>query len=166
MSTTTLEAPAAQTSAATKTVQALDLTKRPPRSPRQKLGGFVILPRTLDKGRAKLAGVIGEYHFNCPLDKRFLSFVGIDADQLLAQLEAGKGDGEILAWIHENAKFKRAEWEIEAWSRHAETKPHDTPAAKEKAAKAISAINPNRNDVFTQFDVLDLDDYVSFGGKA
>ena len=29
-----------------------DLTQRPPRSPRVRLGGFVILPRMLDKGRA------------------------------------------------------------------------------------------------------------------
>ncbi len=29
-----------------------DLTKFPPRSPRVRLGGYVILPRMLDKGRA------------------------------------------------------------------------------------------------------------------
>ena len=33
-----------------------DLTKRPPRSPRARLGGYVILPRMLDKGRAAIAG--------------------------------------------------------------------------------------------------------------
>ena len=33
-----------------------DLTQRPPRSMRARLGGFVLLPRILDKGRAKLAG--------------------------------------------------------------------------------------------------------------
>ncbi len=33
----------------------IDLTQRPPRSMRQRLGGFVLLPRILDKGRAKLA---------------------------------------------------------------------------------------------------------------
>ncbi len=40
-----------------------DLTQRPPRSPRVRLGGYVILPRMLDKGRAALAGKLGEYHF-------------------------------------------------------------------------------------------------------
>jgi len=34
----------------------IDLTQRPPRSPRLTLGGYVILPRMLDKGRAQLAG--------------------------------------------------------------------------------------------------------------
>src|SRR6202044_3130060 len=40
-----------------------DLTKFPPRSGRVRLGGYVILPRCLDKGRATLAGKNGEYHF-------------------------------------------------------------------------------------------------------
>jgi len=34
------------------------------------LGGFVILPRCLDKGRATIIGKQGEYHFDCPLDHR------------------------------------------------------------------------------------------------
>ena len=43
-----------------------DLTQRPPRSPRVRLGGYVILPRMLDKGRATVAGKHGEYHYACP----------------------------------------------------------------------------------------------------
>jgi len=58
-----------------------DLTKFPPRSPRVRLGGYVILPRMLDKGRATLAGKHGEYHYACPLDQAFLDFVGIDPAQ-------------------------------------------------------------------------------------
>ena len=34
--------------------------------------------------------------YGCPLDQRFLSFAGIDAEQLKEQLALGKGDGEIL----------------------------------------------------------------------
>jgi hypothetical protein len=59
-----------------------DLTKFPPRSPRVRLGGYVILPRMLDKGRATLAGKNGEYHYACPLDQRFLEFAGIDPEEL------------------------------------------------------------------------------------
>jgi hypothetical protein len=58
-------------------VPSLDLTQRPPRSPRVRIGGFVILARAIDKGRAQVAGKLGEYHFACPLDKRFLDFVKI-----------------------------------------------------------------------------------------
>ncbi len=44
-----------------------DLTKRPPRSPRVRLGGYVILPRMLDKGRALVAGTKGEYNYMEPI---------------------------------------------------------------------------------------------------
>jgi hypothetical protein len=40
-----------------------DLTQRPPRSARVKLGGYVILPRISDVGRAHLAGKAGEYKY-------------------------------------------------------------------------------------------------------
>ena len=56
-------------------LRAPDLTQRPPRSPRSRLGSYSLLPRMIDKGRATLAGTNGEYHFDCPLDKRILSFV-------------------------------------------------------------------------------------------
>src|SRR6266852_5939250 len=96
-----------------------DLTERPPRSPRVRLGGYAILPRALDKGRATIAGKNGEYHYNCPMDQRFLSFVGIDAKALTKQLASGKGDGEILTWIEKNSKVKHSEAEAHAWSSYA-----------------------------------------------
>ena len=77
-------------------IPAPDLTQRPPRSPRSRLGGYALLPRMLDKGRATLAGKNGEYHYDCPLDQNILNFTGIDAKKLLAELKKGKGDGEIL----------------------------------------------------------------------
>src|SRR5579859_5564127 len=95
-----------------------DLTKFPPRSPRVRLGGYVILPRCLDKGRATLNGINGEYHYACPLDQRFLTFAGIDPEKLKKQL--GKSDSEVLEWIEKNAKHKRDELEIAAWSEFAE----------------------------------------------
>src|SRR5215469_14186614 len=96
-----------------KKIFALDLTKRPPRSPRLRLGGYALLPRMLDKGRAEIAGCNGEYHYNCPLDQRILEFLGLDGGALREQLATGKGDGEILQWISENAKHKHTAWEIE-----------------------------------------------------
>jgi Domain of unknown function (DUF5069) len=53
-------------------ISAPDLTKRPPRSAR--LGGYAILPRMLDKGRAEIASTNGEFHYNCPLDQHIINF--------------------------------------------------------------------------------------------
>ena len=59
------------------TISAPDLTKRPPRSARCRLGGYVLLPRMLDKGRAEIAGMAGEFHYDCPLDNIFFDFAGL-----------------------------------------------------------------------------------------
>lgn len=143
-----------------------DLTRNPPRSPRVRLGGYVLLPRLLDKGRATLAGKNGEYNYGCPLDQRWLEFSGIDADKLKKQLAASQGDGEILEWVKSQAKPKRALAEIEAWSAWLERRAPDNPESRAFFNQLHQQIAPQRTDVVTWFDLLDLDDYVSFGGKA
>src|SRR5450631_3163540 len=105
-----------------------DLTKFPPRSPRVRLGGYAVLPRMLDKGRATLAGKNGEYHYNCPLDQRFLEFTGIDAEKLKKVLS--KSDTEVLAWIEKNAKHQRTAPEIIAWTQWQENRGPDSPDAR------------------------------------
>jgi hypothetical protein len=143
-----------------------DLTKRPPRSPRVRLGGYAILPRMLDKGRATIVGKQGEYHYACPTDQRFLEFAGINPEALKRQLATGKGDGEILEWIRKHAKNKRTDSEIAAWSAHAEQRvPSDTDS-REFFHGIHAKIAPKREDIATWFELLDLDDYVSFGGQA
>ncbi len=143
-----------------------DLTKRPPRSARVRLGGYAILPRMLDKGRATIAGKNGEYHYDCPTDQRFLEFVGINAEALKKELAAGKGDGEILEWIQNNAKHKRNEAEIASWSRYVENRaPADTDS-RAYFSELHSKAAPKREDITSWFELLDVDDYVSFGGKA
>jgi Domain of unknown function (DUF5069) len=143
-----------------------DLTKRPPRSPRVQLGGFVILPRMLDKGRAAIAGKEGEYHYNCPMDQRFVNFAGISAEALKKQLAAGKGDGEILKWIQKTAKHKRTDSEIAAWSAYNINRAPSDPESREYFNKMQQTAAPDREDIATWFDVLDVDDHVTFGGTA
>ena len=77
----------------------IDLTQRPPRSFRARLGNYVVLARMLDKGRATLAGKNGEYHYDCATDQRLVQFLGFDPDALLKELASGKGDGEMLEWV-------------------------------------------------------------------
>ena len=69
------------------------------RSPREKLGGYVILPRLIDKVRLYAQGTLPEeYHQNLlslnekHFDGRFLLFTGIDRDPfrkvILSSLDA------------------------------------------------------------------------------
>jgi hypothetical protein len=144
----------------------IDLTQRPPRSPRVRLGGFAILPRMLDKGRATIAGKHGEFKYNCPLDQQFLNFTGIDAAKLKKQLAQGKGDGEILEWMQKNAKFKRSSLEIAAWSDAQDRRGPSDVESRQFFQEYHTKLAPDRKDVTSWFDILDIDDYVTFGGKA
>lgn len=147
-------------------ISAPDLTQRPPRSPRTRLGGFVILPRMLDKGRATIIGKNGEFHYDCPLDAHLLKFAGIQAAALKEQLAAGKGDSEILAWITENSATKPLANEIAAWSAWQDLRAPSDLESRRFFNDYHAKLAPHRADVATWFDLLDVDDFVTFGGKA
>ena len=143
-----------------------DLTKQPPRSPRVRLGGYAILPRVLDKCRAVIAGKQGEYKYACPLDQRFLEFAGIDAAALKKQVATGAGDGEILAWVNKHSKTKPSAPDIIAWSAWQEQRGPSDPDSRDYFNNLHRQAGPKREDIATWFELLDVDDYVSFGGKA
>ena len=145
----------------------IDLTQRPPRSFRVRLGNYVILARMLDKGRATLARKNGEYIYNSPTDQHLVQFLGFDPDALLKKLAAGKGDREILEWVQAHSETPRAPWEIEAWSTFMEKRTPDTDAETLASfAEHLGKLSKTREDVKTFFEFGELDDYVSFRGKA
>src|ERR1700733_2036195 len=88
-----------------------DLTKGFPHSPHAMLGVYVLAKRCLDKCRAELAGTVGEYHFDCPLDNFFLGFVEIKGADLKAFVATGADDAAVSQWIEKNAK-KRERVEV------------------------------------------------------
>jgi len=148
-------------------ISAPDLTQRPPRSPRVRLGGYVLLPRILDKGRASLAGKLGEYHFaGKGMDRHFFNFTGLNFESLKTELAKGGGDSELLAWVSANAKPARQPWEIAAWSDYHEHRTPDSDAETlADFAGYVAKFSTTREDIRTWFDLLDLDDHCTFGGK-
>ncbi len=143
-----------------------DLTQRPPRSARCRLGGFVLLPRMLDKGRATIAGKNGEYNYNCPLDQHLVNFLGFDAEALREQLAAGKSDGEIIEWLKANSKHERTPWEIEQWSEFQQRRgPESDAETLGMFSEKVGSFSQTREDIKTWADLLDLDDFVTFGGR-
>ncbi len=143
-----------------------DLTIHPPRSARAQLGGVPALPRLIDKCRATLAGKNGEYHFNCPLDQRVLSFLGVSAEDLQTEVSTGKSDGELWSWIQSHSTTKPSDWDIIQWSNWQSSRTPSDTDSREFFNGIHAKIAPQREDVGNWFDLLDLDDYVSFGGKA
>ncbi len=142
-----------------------DLTQRAPRSAHVRLGGYVILPRMLDKCRATLAGRQGEYKYACPLDQHLLQFAGVDPEALKAQVATGQGDGDLLAWFDAHATRQPTPSAIAAWSAHQIQRAPGDPDSRAFFNQIHAAIAPRRTDIVTWFDLLDLDDYISFGGQ-
>ena len=141
-----------------------DLALHPPRSARVRLGGFAHLPRLLDKARAVIAGKNGPYKYNCPLDQHFFAFTGINPEVMLAEIKKGGSDTQMLAWVRENTK--RLPFEIRAWSAWLEQHGPGGAGGHEWMAESIKADAGDRDDVRTFADLLDIDDYVSYGGKG
>jgi len=147
-------------------ISAPDLTQRPPRSPRCRLGGFVILPRMLDKGRATILGQNGAFQYNASFDQHLINFLGFDPNALLAQLASGKGDREILEWLKRNAEFHPGPWEIEQWSDYMMRRTPDSDSDTLMFFfRRVRMFSKTREDIKTWMDLIDLDDFVSFGGK-
>ena len=140
---------------------AKDLTKVAPRSAYERIGGFAIIARTIDKCRATLEGKNGEYHFNCPLDNALFSFKGIKGDVFKAYVAEGHSDEEIASWL-KTVETPRTDAEIKAWSDAFKT-------------DFSYSTDPNKKDWFigeckrlgldpmktTLFDYLDVDDKAS-----
>ncbi len=121
----------------------------------------------LDKCRATIAGTAGEYHYACPLDQQFLTFVGIDPTLLREEVARGGTDSEILSWIQRNATNTRQPWEISEWSRYQnERQPASDPETSGFFYSTLASISTTRTDIHSWADLLDLDDHCSFGGTA
>jgi hypothetical protein len=145
--------------------QGKDLTKEAPRSPHARVGGYMILGRTIDKCRALLWGNIGEYHFDCPLDNMLFGWKGIKGDDFKAVVERGASDDEIARWVDENGSPKTDE-EKRAWCEEiSKTNPYQDP---EKRDWYVEQVTPLGLDPKTTplFDWLDADDRASYAKAA
>lgn len=96
----------------------MDLRTSAPRSPYEKLGDMVWLPRLIDKARAHLAGTAGDYNCAPPMkmDSYFLKVLGLDRDAFLEAVKTHPDDREILAWVLAHRKPMTAE-EVETFNQ-------------------------------------------------
>lgn len=138
-----------------------DLTQQAPHSPRQRIAGFAIASRAVDKCRASLAGKAGEYHYDCPLDNQLFSFKGITGDQFKAAVQAAKNYEDVGAWLLANGTEKTPP-EIKDWS---EDQKGDSlmknPATRAHFVESCHKLGL-KPDKTTTFDWLEADDRASF----
>lgn len=133
----------------------MDLTKDYPRSVRDKLFGVVMIGRALDKGKATAQGTAGEYRFNCPMDQAVFGFLGIDHDALLHEIKT-KDAAAVEAYV-KTFVDKKSPQEIEAFnSEFLNRKPEGEGVAYFHELR--NQVAPDRTDVTTWADLLDLDE--------
>jgi hypothetical protein len=135
----------------------VDLTKTYPRSVRDRWQGVVQLGRAIDKGKAKAHGNPGEYNYDCPMDDAVFTFLGIDGNALLEVIRTAKSDADIEAYTRPFVARKSAE-EIERWNREWLAHEPDNDDSRAYFLQLRSQVAPDRTDVTTWADLLDLDE--------
>ena len=86
-------------------MDSLDLTRRPPRSPRLPLAGLnlFMLARTVDKLRATLpGGSLGTYQIP-GFSARLLERLGIAEDEMRDAVARADSDEAVAAWVREHS---------------------------------------------------------------
>jgi len=138
-----------------------NLTQEPPRSPRTRLGDYALAARMADKGRATLHGVVGEYHFACPLDEMLFNFKGVKADDVKSLLASGATDQQLVDWLNGHGEQRTVD-EIKAWGAGVEAyRPYEDPERKEWFAGECAKLGLKPESA-TLFDYLEADDVVTF----
>jgi uncharacterized protein DUF5069 len=134
----------------------MDLTKTYPRSVREKHLGLVQVARTIDKGKAALAGTLGEYKFDCPMDRHLFEFLGITDQQLLDAIK--KGDAAVDEFF-KSVIAKKSQAEIERFNREwLEHGPAPGSDGEKYFLDLRNQVAPSRTDVTAWPDLLDLDE--------
>jgi hypothetical protein len=72
----------------------------------------------------------------------------------------------MLAWVMEHLSPARTPAEIGQWSAWLEALGPGSAKGHAWLAERIAGYGPNRDDVRTYCEHLDLDDYTSFGGAG
>jgi hypothetical protein len=135
----------------------VDLTKEFPRSVRAKWQGIVQLGRAIDKGKATALGNPGEYHYNCSMDQAVFGFLGIDHERLLEVIRNAKSDGQIEAFTRPFVAAKSAE-EIARWNREWLEQGPSSEESRGYFLDLRNQVAPDRTDVTSWADLLDLDE--------
>ena len=130
-----------------------------PRSPYEKLGDYVHLPRLIDKARLSRKGLLDGYNYKTVgFDKHLLTFLKIDGDAFEDAVHRLENDDAILNWIRENCA-KHSSDEIEHWNQAMISRHPDTAAKKARFSHFLKQSGgAGRKDIRTYFDLIEFDE--------
>jgi len=138
----------------------VDLRARAPRSARERLGGLLMLARTIDKARAELYDTAGAYKVAPGLSGYLLEWLGIDLAEFRAVVAESATDAEIVAWVHahtDSALYEDVNHRLEI--RGIRDAAH---FAEVLPRYPILEIRP---ELRNWFEILEADDKLAFAGS-
>ena len=139
----------------------LDLTKAPPRSPKEELGGLCMLARMIDVARAKLpGGDIGQYQIGRGMSGLVLRHLGMEVDEFVECVRKANHEADVVAQLI----GRRTDREHRALSLRLRrvTAADVPPDLRESFERFYGADLPANRRVF---DILEEDDARAFGPK-
>jgi len=142
-----------------------DLTVRPPRTPYlRSVMGLVGGARMADKARARRAGKLGAYKYgdDSGLDRGVLAALGLDETTFLEGAYQNPNDTELEEWIRARGG-EVSQAKITAHNAYATTFGLRTAELGERFLQRRREVCPERTDIETFFELIDLDDQQSFG---
>ena len=130
-----------------------------PRSPYEKLGGYVHLPRLIDKARLHRTGLLNGYNYKTVgFDKHLLAFLKLDADAFEDVANRYDDDGAVLTWVQQNGA-KHSFDSIEQWNQTMISRHPDSAAKKARFLHFLKeAGGEGRKDIKTYFDLIEFDE--------
>lgn len=130
-----------------------------PRSPYQKLGGYVHLARLIDKAKLHRQGLLNGYNYKTVgFDKHLLAFLKLDPDAFEEAANRLDEDEAILKWVNERAATHAPE-AIEEWNQAMTSRHPDTAAKKARFLHFLKEAGGNsRKDIRTYFDLIEFDE--------
>ncbi len=131
-----------------------------PRSARDEIGGIIYLPRLFDKVRLHHGGKLHpEFHTNLGLgmDLWTCQFLGVDYDDLKAQILAGASDEQALAWARENGT-NRPDYEKAWFTAYMKTRGFRDDMSERLAERKKEDPKTDRDDILSFMDYIEVDE--------
>jgi hypothetical protein len=130
------------------------------RSPHVKTGGIVYFARMLDKIRLHAAGTLpADYQENLGggFDGFCCKFLGVDYKALSERTAQGGSDDEVLAWAFAQS-LRPTDHLILAWNEFMRKRGWNDEASERLAIRKRESGFPERDDIQTFFDYIDMDE--------
>jgi len=133
--------------------------KQLPRSPYDQLGGYVHLPRLIDKAKLHRKGLLNGYNYKTVgFDKHLLAFLKLNPDAFEEAANRLENDTAILEWIEENG-IEHSPDAIEEWNQAMISRHPDTAVKKARFLHFLKeAGGEDRSDIQTYFDLIEFDE--------